>query len=101
VRTVFENIIAMACPGSRVCLTGVHKQAATVDLIMLLAKEVSIIPAMGYDVEFLEVIDMLQSGQLDPTAIVTHRFPLSNILEAFAVARDPEQAIKVMIDCQA
>lgn len=101
VRTVFDNIIAIAGPGSRVCLTGVHKEAATIDLVMLLAKEVAIIPAMGYDVEFLEVIDMLQSGQLDPTPIVTHRFPLSNIQEAFDVARDPERAIKVMIDCQA
>lgn len=101
VRSVFEKILALAGPGSRICLTGVHKEAATVDLVMLLAKEVSIIPAMGYDGEFDEVITMLQSGRLDPTVMVTHRFPLSEIKTAFALARDPAQAIKVMIDCQA
>jgi (R,R)-butanediol dehydrogenase / meso-butanediol dehydrogenase / diacetyl reductase len=101
VRSVFEKIVAMAGPGSRICLTGVHKEAATVDLVMLLAKEVSIIPAMGYDGEFDEVITMLQSGKLDPTVMVTHHFPLSEIKAAFALAKDPEQAIKVMIDCQA
>lgn len=101
VRAVFEGIVAMAGPGSRICLTGVHKEAAIVDLVMLLAKEVSIIPAMGYDSEFGEVIAMLQSGQLDPTVMVTHHFPLSEIGAAFAMARDPQNAIKVMIDCQA
>ena len=101
VRAVFEGIVAMAGPGSRICLTGVHKEAATIDLVMLLAKEVSIIPAMGYDREFDEVIAMLQSGQLDPTIMVTHHFPLSEIGAAFAMARDPQNAIKVMIDCQA
>jgi len=97
---VFENIVAMAGPGSRICLTGVHKKAATIDLVMLLAKEVSIIPAMGYDGEFDEIIEILKSGQLDPTVMVTHHFPLSDILEAFAMAHDPQNAIKVMIDCQ-
>ncbi len=101
VRTVFERIVAIAGPGSRICLTGVHKEAATVDLVMLLAKEVDIIPAMGYDREFDEVIAMLLSGQLDPTVMVTHHFPLSEIGAAFALARDPHNAIKVMIDCQA
>lgn len=101
VRAVFEKIVAIAGPGSRICLTGVHKEAATVDLVMLLAKEVDIIPAMGYDREFDEVIAMLQSGQLDPTVMITHHFPLSEIAAAFALARDPHNAIKVMIDCQA
>lgn len=101
VRAVFEKIVSLAGPGSRICLTGVHKEAATIDLVMLLAKEVSIIPAMGYDREFEEVIAMLQSGRLDPTVMVTHHFPLSQIDAAFAQARDPQNAIKVMIDCQA
>lgn len=101
VRSVFEGIVALAGPGSRICLTGVHKEAATVDLVMLLAKEVAIVPAMGYDGEFEEVIAMLQSGQVDPSVMVTHHFPLSDIGAAFAMAKDPQQAIKVMIDCQA
>jgi 2-desacetyl-2-hydroxyethyl bacteriochlorophyllide A dehydrogenase len=101
VRSVFEQIVAMAGPRSRICLTGVHKEAATIDLVMLLAKEVVIIPAMGYDDEFDEVIAMLQSGKIDPTVMVTHHFPLSDITAAFALAKDPTQAIKIMIDCQA
>jgi len=101
VRTVFESIVNSAGPGSRICLTGVHKEPATVDLTMLLAREISIIAAMGYDREFEEVIAMLQSGEIDPAVMVTHHFPLSDIRAAFAMARDPANAIKVVIDCQA
>jgi threonine dehydrogenase-like Zn-dependent dehydrogenase len=90
VRAVFEGIVDIAGPGSRVCLTGLHKEAASVDLVMLLAKEVSV----------SEVIAMLASGKLDPTVMVTHHFALSDIQDAFAMARDTENAIKVMIDCQ-
>ncbi|MAT93447.1 MAG: hypothetical protein CME59_12680 [Halioglobus sp.] len=100
-RAVFENIVAQAGPGSRICLTGVHKEPANVDLVSLLAKELSIVAAMGYQHEFDEVIAMLDSGALDPAAMVTHHFPLSALDDAFAMARDPQQAIKVMIDCQA
>ena len=100
VRAVFEGMLDVAGPGSRVCLTGLHTEAASLDLAMLLAKEVSIIPAMGYDAEFHEVISMLQSGRVDPGAMVTHHFPLSDIVTAFDTARDTANAVKVIIDCQ-
>ena len=101
VRAVFENIVDIAGPGSRICLSGVHKEAVTLDLMMLLAREVAIIPAMAYDGEFDEVIAMLESGRVDPTVMVTHRFPLSDIRSAFDTARDTAKAVKVIIDCQA
>jgi len=101
VRSVFERIVALAGPSSRVCLTGVHKEPATVDLVMLLAKEVSVIPAMGYENEFEEVITMLTSGEVDPSPLVTHRFALTNFPEAFEAARDTAEAVKVIVDCQA
>ncbi|NQX88286.1 MAG: alcohol dehydrogenase catalytic domain-containing protein [Halioglobus sp.] len=100
VRGVFENIVNIAGPGSRICLTGLHKESATVDLVMLLAKEIPIIPAMGYEQEFSEVIDMLASGKVDPTVLITHHYSLTDIQAAFAQAKDPHHAVKVMVDCQ-
>ena len=100
VRSVFERIVSLAGPGSRVCLTGLHKEPATVDLVMLLAKEVSIVPAMGYEDEFDEVIAMLLGGTVDPTPLVTHHFPLADLLQAFDTARDTSSAVKVIVDCQ-
>lgn len=99
-RAVFEGMLEVAGPGSRICLTGVHKESVTLDLVMLLAKEISLVPALAYTGEFAEVIDMLRCGAFDPSVMVTHEFPLSNIDSAFATARDTGRAIKVMVDCQ-
>lgn len=91
---------ALAGPRSRICLTGVHKKPISLDLVMMLAKELSVVAAMGYQQEFPEVMAMLLSDAFDPSVMVTHEFPLSEIEQAFAVARDPEKAIKILIDCQ-
>jgi threonine dehydrogenase-like Zn-dependent dehydrogenase len=98
---VFETIIELAGPNSRVCLSGVHKKAVSLDLMMLLAREISIIPALGYADEFSEVLAILESGEIDPTVMISHRFPLSQIHAAFDAAQDAHSAIKVMVDCQA
>lgn len=100
VGSVFETLVGIAGPGSRICLTGVHKAPATIDLVMLLAKEVSIIPAMGYENEFEEVIAMLATGRVDPTPLISHRYALSDINEAFATARETSEAVKIIVDCQ-
>ncbi len=97
---VFENILDMAAPHSRVCLTGVHRKPVSLDLMMLLAKEVSVIPALGYENEFIEVLDLLESGKVDPTVMISHHFALSDIQAAFEMAHDTENAIKVMVNCQ-
>ena len=98
---VFEKILDIAGPRSRICLTGVHKKPVSLDLMMMLAKEVSVIPALGYENEFNEVLAILESGKFDPTIMISHHFPLSEIHTAFEMARDTENALKVMIDCQA
>ena len=79
---------------------GVHKEPATIDLVMLLARELSIVASMGYENEFNEVIEMLQSGRVDPMPMVTHHFPLTGVVEAFDLARHPGDAIKIIVDCQ-
>ena len=38
---------------------------------------------------------------IDPSVMVTHEIPLSNIDSAFATARDTDRAIEVRVDCQA
>ena len=93
------GVVLFALMASLVAVTPAA-EPATVDLVMLLAKEVSLVPSMGYEHEFGEVIAMLESGKVDPTALVTHHFPLSAIQDAFVMAKDTSQAIKVMVDCQ-
>jgi threonine dehydrogenase-like Zn-dependent dehydrogenase len=46
--------------------------------------------------DFQAAIDLIASGKIEPTKIVTHRFPFEEIAHAFTIAADKESgAIKV------
>ena len=66
-------------------------------LRLVMQRELSVIGAVGYDDEFTEAIALLGSGAVDLTPLVTHRFALSDLDQAFAMQADPQQAIKVMV----
>lgn len=52
----------------------------------------------GLTTDFQAAIDLISSGKVAPTKIVTHRFPLDEITEAFATAADKRSgAIKVHV----
>ena len=64
---------------SEVVLTGSHCYAYT-----------------GMNTDFGAAIDLIASGKVDVTRLVTHRFPLSEVVEAFRVSADKNSgAIKV------
>ncbi len=100
VGAVFEQMVSLAKTQARLVVVGVHKAPAAIDLVSVLSKELSIRGAMAYPDEFPAVIDMLASTSFDPAHLITHRYPLSQFHDALAMARDTEQAVKVMIDCQ-
>jgi len=98
---VFEQIVNLSRMGARIVVLGVHKAPVEFDLINLLIRELTVTGSMAYPVEFPQVIEMLTSGKVDPSVLVSHRFPLSEFNEAFQAAQDQAQAIKVLVDCQA
>ena len=100
VKPVFEEIVNTAKTAARVVILGLHKQPVELDLANLLLRELSINGSMAYPSEFPQVMAMLQSGQVDTSALVTHQFPLSEFDQALHQARNVNAAIKVMIDCQ-
>lgn len=100
-RAVFEQITGIAQTGARIVVLGLHKQPVQLDLANLLLRELNIIGSMAYTDEFPEVINMLSSGRVDVEPVITHRFPLTGFSDALAQAGNTDQAIKVMVDCQA
>jgi 2-desacetyl-2-hydroxyethyl bacteriochlorophyllide A dehydrogenase len=97
---VFQQIVGMAKMGARVVVVGVHKAPVEFDLVNLLIRELNINGSMAYPNEFPQVIDMLTSGKVDPSPLISHHFALSEFSTALATAQDQGQAIKVLVDCQ-
>lgn len=68
-------------------------------------QEIDIVPVSGFyfwgnDPEFQIVSDLLADGKLHATEMITHRFPLEEINEAFETAANKEEtkAIKVVLE---
>jgi 2-desacetyl-2-hydroxyethyl bacteriochlorophyllide A dehydrogenase len=83
-------------PGGRVVLTGLPHEMSTVNFFGVVRRELRIIGSMIYQEEFPEAIRLLSAGTVTVDRLVTHRFPLERIQEAFAAHRTPE-AIKVTV----
>lgn len=98
---VFQQICATARKGARITVVGVHFAPVELNMINLLMKELTITAATQYPVEFPMVIEMLLSGEVDVRPLISHRFPLSRFDEAFAQAKRQDEAMKVLVDCQA
>lgn len=91
-----EQALELTHPGGRVVLTGLPHEVSTVNFFGVVRRELRIIGSMIYQQEFPEAIRLLSSGTVTVDRLVTHRFPLARIAEAFAAHRSPD-AIKVTV----
>lgn len=98
---VFQQIIELGKHASRAVVIGVHFQPVELNLLKVLTTEMRITAAYAYPTEFPDVVNMLNSGDVDVSPLISHRYPLSQVTEAFETAKDAEAAVKVLVDCQA
>ena len=97
VGAVLEQAVALAKPDAGIIVIGVHKAPIQFNPMDLMMKELRMIGSMGYAKEFSAVIDMMLSGAVDFSALISHRFELGEFPAALAVAGDPQRAAKVMV----
>ena len=91
-----EQAVELARPGGRVVLTGLPHEPSSVHFFWVVRRELRMIGSMIYQDEFPEAIRLLASGAVQTGRLLTHRFPLEAIQEAFAAHRSPD-AIKVAV----
>ncbi|HQR02977.1 MAG: zinc-binding dehydrogenase [Proteobacteria bacterium] len=96
---LLDRALAICKGGARVVVIALHHKPYTLDLVNVMAKEIEILGSCTYPQdEFAEVLEMLASGVPDPSPLITHRFGFNQIMEAFAAAKDPRLALKVMVN---
>ncbi len=59
------------------------------------AREVDLIGSFRFDAEFGQAVDVLARGAIDVQPVMTHSFPMKAAQEAFMVASDRDQSLKV------
>ena len=56
---------------------GVHFAPVELNLLRVLMTELRITASQAYPTEFPDVVEMLSSGEVDASPLVTHRYPLA------------------------
>jgi 2-desacetyl-2-hydroxyethyl bacteriochlorophyllide A dehydrogenase len=90
------HALALVRPGGRVVLTGLPHEPTPVSFFGVVRREISIVGSMVYQDEFGEALALVSSGAVRGEPLLTHRYALDRIADAFAAHRDPA-SIKVAL----
>ena len=90
--------ISAAARGATVVLLGLQRHGdIAVPLATAITRELSLVGSFRFGDEFPAVVAALADGSLSVDGIVTHRFPVDQAVEAFAVAGDASASSKVLL----
>ncbi|MGC3863492.1 alcohol dehydrogenase catalytic domain-containing protein [Micromonospora chersina] len=95
----FELCTTLVRPGGRVANIGVHGKPATLHLERLWIRDITITTGLVDTRTTPTLLNMLVAGQLDTAHMVTHRYRLDEIVEAYDVFARPAEtgALKVVL----
>ena len=91
------HALELVRPGGRVVLTGLPHEPTSVSFFSVVRREITLIGSMIYQDEFPEALRLVESGAVQTTPLITHRFGLDRIGEAFVAHADPS-SIKVALE---
>ncbi|WP_336951325.1 zinc-dependent alcohol dehydrogenase [Sphingobium aromaticivastans] len=84
--------------GGRIVCFGAYEGDVTLDLTFLIEKQPQITGSLGYQpAELKEAVALMASGTIDRRQLISDRFPLDDITEAF-LTQGNGRAIKVMVE---
>jgi len=91
------HALELVRPGGRVVLTGLPHEPTSVSFFSVVRREVTLIGSMIYQDEFPEALRLVDGGAVRTAPLITHRFGLDRIDDAFAAHADPS-SIKVALE---
>jgi alcohol dehydrogenase len=97
--SAFELCTSLVRPGGRVANIGVHGKPATLHLEQLWIRNVTITTGLVDTFSTPRLLEMLVANQLDVGHMITHRFPLDDVMAAYDVFARPGEtgALKVAL----
>jgi alcohol dehydrogenase len=95
----FELCTELVRPGGRVANVGVHGKPATLHLETLWIRNVSITTGLVDTFTTPTLLRMMAAGQVSPAGLVTHRYGIAEMMDAYDVFADAasSQALKVAL----
>jgi len=91
-----QQALEIIKPAGRIILVGLGPKTP-VDVTFLVQNEIRMQGAFCYLNEYSQAIELLHSGKVITDSIITHKFPLDEITEAFESQSNPELSVKVVV----
>ncbi|HEY9547615.1 MAG TPA: alcohol dehydrogenase catalytic domain-containing protein [Solimonas sp.] len=98
--SIVSDVVRIGKFQSRLVVTAAHSKPVPLDLGAMLTTEMTITTAVGYPTEMPDVIKAMPRLRDKIGSLISHRYPLQDVVEAFGVAATPQSA-KVMIEFDA
>jgi alcohol dehydrogenase len=99
VPAAFDTCQAIVAPGGRIANVGVHGKAVELHLERLWSHNITLTTRLVDTAATPMLMKLVESGKLRPSALVTHRFPLGEVMKAYDVFGNAakERALKVVL----
>ena len=95
VATVVSDIVNNAGPGSTVVIVAVHGGDVPISGLLVMMRELTIRGAMEYPARYEDAIELMERRDL--SAMVTHRFDVTQFGEALEMLQTSKECGKVLI----
>lgn len=86
--------------GGRMAVAGISPSELSVDLRQLVLYERTLVGSLGYNFDIPRVLELMGSGQLDPSPLVTAVRPLAEGASTLEELSAPNQHVKVLLTPQ-
>lgn len=95
----FDICQSILAPGGRLANIGVHGKPVQLDLEKLWDRNITLTTRLVDTITTSMLLKVVQSGRLEPQKLVTHRFKLSDVMNAYDIFGDAakQRAIKVVL----
>ncbi|WP_416063802.1 zinc-binding dehydrogenase [Rhodococcus indonesiensis] len=96
---LLQQMISGAPPGSRIAVAGINFGSDTVEPAQAIVKELDLRFCLYYSPEeFARTLELLASGDIDPTPLITGRVGLDDVADAFERLDTSPTDAKILID---
>jgi 2-desacetyl-2-hydroxyethyl bacteriochlorophyllide A dehydrogenase len=103
IEQTFQDALTLIRKGGTICLVGGYTHSFNVSLRPIVSKELQVVGSMcygysGMQKDFSAIIELVKRKKVNALPLITHRFPLTKISQAFHTAADKTSgSIKVLI----